>query len=296
MHRTFIGQADNQLSRQQKAPARSRVGRGAAISELRRKISMIERNASTFASANHERGVKAESSMIGRHAIDWLLSGKGLPLERPALHELVADGYGSRSAVRDFALTFVASLMHQQRRAKAAPMVLWCQRRHDDAEFGRVYGPGLLDLGLSPAQLIMVTGRRDVDCLWAMEQGLRAPNLAAVIGMVDETDMIASRRLSLAASDHGTWCLLLPLRHGRAPSAASTRWRINTSSSAPANLGETWRGRPRWQLTLERCRNGRTGYWIVEWDHATHRFHLVAPMADRPPAQGREEAPNRLAG
>ena len=38
-------------------------------------------------------------------------------------------------------------------------------------------------------------------------------------------------------------------------------------------------GRFRWHLYLERCRNGRTGAWIVEWDHGARGFRLVETMA-----------------
>ena len=155
------------------------------------------------------------------------------------------------------------------------------------------YGPGLLDLGLQPEQLIMVTGRRDTDCLWTMEQGLRSRSLAVVIGMVEQANLIASRRLSLAASAHRTWCLLLPTLHGREPSAATARWRIKAVSSVPSRLDDKLLGQPRWQLTLERSRNGQSGRWIVEWDHAAYRFHLAAPMADRLAA--RRSNPNEMA-
>ena len=41
----------------------------------------------------------------------------------------------------------------------------------------------------------------------------------------------------------------------------------------------------RWSVALERCRNGRTGEWVVEWDHVAHRFRLVEGVADRAPHQ-----------
>jgi protein ImuA len=61
-------------------------------------------------------------------------------------------------------------------------------------------------------------------------------------------------------------------------SAAATRWRIRAAKAARDRFGlpAQWR----WQLRLERCRNGRMGEWLVEWDHVAYRFSLVAPMAD----------------
>ncbi len=125
-------------------------------------------------------------------------------------------------------------------RIEAAPG-RWCfgaSGNRRALEFGRLYGPGLAGLGLSPDQLVIVTGRRDADCLWAMEQGLSSRRLAAVIGVVDDADLIASRRLSLAAAAHRTWCLLLPTQHGREPSAAEHQMAYQDSTE-PAWAIET---------------------------------------------------------
>lgn len=275
---TFSETPDISLEGKRRPPARSRQRKGRDLADLRRRISLIERRRSGETTC----AVNPNGLLIGLwDSLCNALGEKGLAPSRPGMHELVADSHGSRPAVRDFGLALVAAFLHGQRQAGAAPMVVWCRRSQSDAEFGRLYGPGLLDLGLSPVQLIAVAGRRDADCLWTMEQALRSEGVAAVIGMVDSVDMIASRRLSLAASDHRTWCLLLPHHYGRTPSAASTRWRVSAETSTPDHLDTKGRGRPCWRLDLERSRKGRTGHWLVEWDHATYRFHLAAAMADR---------------
>ena len=64
-------------------------------------------------------------------------------------------------------------------------------------------------------------------------------------------------------------------------SAAATRWRI---ASAAAARDRTAPSRTRaGGRALERCRNGRTGKWLIEWDHVAHRFRLVEGVADRAP-------------
>ena len=224
--------------------------------------------------------VACASAAFDPSKLDPFLTGGGRG--KPALQELVADGYGSQPAVRDFSLTLIASLIHRQLDNQS--MVLWCQRQRDALEFGHPYGPGLRSLGLSPDRLLMVTGKRDADCLWAMEQGLASQSLLAVIGIVDRVGLTASRRLSLAARAHDTWCLLLPLQYGREPSAARTRWRIKTAPSVPDALDPKGLGPPSWQLDLERSENGSTGRWTVEWHHATHHFHLAAAPPNQPAA------------
>jgi protein ImuA len=289
-----------------------RADRHACLAELRRRIGAIERGAFGVRSAatlketgsdRREQGLFSpfmasfDADTADQTSIDQALAADAMA--RPALHELVADGYGHQPAVREVGLALAASLLRRQS-AGARSMVLWCQRQKDELEFGRLYGPGLSGLGLAPDQLVIVTGRRDSDCLWAMEQGLSSGSLAAVIGAVDRVGLIASRRLSLAASAHRTWCLLLPARHGREPSAAATRWRVRTESSQSDERDRKLLGRARWQLTLERNRHGRTGHWIAEWDHAAYRFHLVDPMGNRPAAvaaqNGRDEVAGRNGG
>ena len=254
--------------------------RSARLAELRRQIGRLEQRIPAA-----EAGGGSVASAVERGRIDpFIASGGG---EEPTLHELVADGYGSRPAARDAALTLAASLLHRQ--AASDKMVLWCQRQHDLHEFGYPYAPGLRDIGLPPDRLLMVTGRRDADCLWAMEQGMASRSLLAVVGMVESADLIATRRLSLAAAAHGCFCFLLPLEHGREPSAARIRWRIEAAASRPDHLDPKSLGPPAWHLDLERSPNGRTGHWTVEWDHAAHHFHLVP----QPAAATRRGGPDR---
>ena len=241
------------------------------LAELRRRIGAIERSAGGGRPARTSPGSGGEVLFrpFGVGPADEGLS-------EPCLHELVAAGYGDQPAVRDFGLALIASLIKHRGGLAGEPMVLWCQRTLDSTEFGRLYGPGLQALGLPPERFLMVTGKRDADCLWAMEQGLASRSLLAVFGTVGDVDLIASRRLSLAAGAHGTLCFLLPARHGREPSAARRRWRIRSAPSMPDHLDPKGLGKPAWHIGLERSPNGRTGHWTVEWDHAAHHFHLVA--------------------
>lgn len=243
----------------------SKGNRSQRLAALKRKISQIESydgKAGDAEAVDHD--MVGEPPLIGKTA------------KRPALHELVAGAYLDQPAAREFTLALIASLMQglalPQRRHDG--VVLWCQRRLDSTEFGNLYGPGLKTLGLSPECFLMVTGNRDTDCLWAMEQGLASRSLLAVVGVVDHIDLVASRRLSLAARAHDTFCFLLPIHQGREPSAARTRWRIRSAPSMPDHLDRKSLGSPTWHLNLERSPNGRTGHWTVEWDHVTHHFHL----------------------
>src|SRR3984893_447414 len=99
-----------------------------------------------------------------------------------------------------------------------------------------------------------------------MEEGLRAPGIAAVVGEVGALPAVASRRLQLAAERSGVIAFLLrrwrdggqAARERALPSAAVTRWRVAALPSQPLR-GEPGVGYPRWWVELMRCRGGEPG-------------------------------------
>jgi protein ImuA len=195
------------------------------------------------------------------------------------LHEIAGDAHEDRPA----AFGFVLALMALAGQRHPGPVFLVACRRAL-SQFGRPYGHGLGALGIDVRRLVLVTARSDKDGLWALEEILRSDARPAVVaGAIDAgLDLTASRRLNLAAARSGAPLLVLgaPLRTGA--SAAATRWRV---ASAPA-ARDRFRTLVyyRWRLVLERCRNGRPGEWLIEWDHAAYRFRLAESMADRTPA------------
>ena len=222
---------------------------------------------------------------FGVAAIDRALPGGGLALG--AVHEILGiDGDEEDGAA---ACGFIAGLLA---RLRMGP-VLWCLKRPD------LYGPGLLAHGLDPARLVIVTAPRDEDILWAIEEGLRAPGLVAVIGEIGRLPLVAGRRLQLAAERSGITAFLLrrwrnseeAARERERPSAAVTRWRI---AALPAREVDDLRlrqliGQPRWRVELLRCRGGVPAQWVVESGDvevadATGHVRLSPELADRPAA------------
>jgi protein ImuA len=175
--------------------------------------------------------------------------------------------------------------------------------RNGIADFGLPYGHGLAQMGLDPSRLLLVETRHPKDAFWAMEEALRAAaGLAVVAGAVEaQPDLTMSRRLNLAAGDSGTPLLLLRPPTAAGITAALTRWRIGAAPAGRDRFG-SFAGY-RWTITLERCRNGRPGRWLLEWDHVAHRFHLAEILADRtlspgrgPEAEAGESREHRRAG
>ena len=172
---------------------------------------------------------------------------------------------------------------------------------------GRLHGHGLSALGLDPARLILVETAHRKETLWAMEEAVRSAAPAAVVGVIDTLDLKLSQRLHLAATDAGLPLFLLRPAPPTLPSpasgggwggwgggsAAATRWRVGPAPAARDRFGLVTQ--PRWHLQLERCRNGRPGEWVVEYDHVAHRFSLAAALADFSRARGAGETSIRQA-
>ena len=215
---------------------------------------------------------------LGPDEVHAHLPGPGLPCG--TLNEIAAEAYGHTPAAFGFALTLLALALH----ARPGPAVLVLQSRCR-MDFGAPYGHGLVQWGLDPGRLVIVETRSIKDALWALEEALRSPiHLAMVAGAVaGGLDLTISRRLNLAATPRATPLVLLRGSIPVGTSAAATRWRIASAPAARDPFGTF--ARPRWTTTLERCRNGRTGKWLIEWDHVAHRLCVVEGVADHAPVE-----------
>jgi protein ImuA len=210
---------------------------------------------------------------FGLPAIDRYLPQGGLACG--ALHEVVPERGGTPAAF-GFIVALLASCFPPPQRGREKLFLV--MPRYGLREYGRPHGHGLNGLGLDPRRLILVETAHRRETLWAMEEALRSGAPAAVAGVIDKLDLKLSQRLHLAATDAGLPLLLLRPAQTLESSAAATRWRIGTAAAARDRFGLI--ARARWHLSLERCRNGRPGEWVVEYDHVAHRFSLAAALAD----------------
>jgi protein ImuA len=235
----------------------------AVIQQLRTRIAAIERM------RPDEAGAGRPILALGQPAIDAALPWSGLPLG--CLHEIVGQGIGGFAAASGFACTLLDRLgdSNGDDMEKTGVTVLWCLQTHEMREHGVLYAPGFFALGLDPAHTIITRGRRDVDILWAMEEGLRTPGVAAVVGETNDVDFTCSRRLQLAAEASGVTAFILRRGEDMPASAAVTRWRVMPMPSTDTK-------HTRWQLELRRCRGGTPNEWFVEWNDETSNF-TVAP-------------------
>ena len=208
---------------------------------------------------------------LGLPEIDALLPDGGLLTG--ALHEIEAGPSPSgRVAPHDGAALGFAAFLLGRARPRHTAVVPPAVRRFDAPP----YAPALA-AWFDPARLLMVTARRDEDLFWAMEEGLRTPGIAAVVGETRAADPTAGRRLSLAAEKNGVPALLLRPQPAPPQSVCATRWRV-ASAPSPRRLSDR---RPRWQVELRRNRFGlpsaeETPSWLLEWNDETRRLAVVS--------------------
>ena len=156
------------------------------------------------------------------------------------------------------------------------------------AESGAPYGPGLDAFGLAPERLLTVAVAHRRDLLWAMEEALRCRAVARRDRRMRHgaIDLVAVRRLSLAAAESGALALLLRGAPAGEVSTAATRWIVG---AAPSSREGHDPGLPCFAAHLVRNRRGPTGSWILEWSDSDERFMLAThaqpvavPALDRP--------------
>ena len=213
---------------------------------------------------------------FGIAPVDSALPGGGLPLG--ALHEIFEGG--EREGYAANAALFAAGIL-----ARLTGPVLWCLHSRD------LFAPALARVGLHPDRVICCETWKDREVLPAIEEGLRHPGFAGVVGELSKLPLTPSRRLQLAAESSGVTALIVRRSGARAPeaNAAHSRWRV---SSAPSPQSEAiGMGRPCWRVELMRCRGAEPKAWNLEACDAQGYLALPAGVAYGPrPAEERWRA------
>ncbi|GGO11671.1 hypothetical protein GCM10007972_15670 [Iodidimonas muriae] len=212
---------------------------------------------------------------MGVASFDAALGGLALGV----VHEVVPQDVLNVGA----AAGFVGALALRRLAGEATGPVFWCARHDGLFEAGALSGRGLVNMGADPSRFLLASGRRDEDVLWALEEALRSGAVALAVGEVASASLVATRRLSLAARDHGVPAVLLRTERGLGPSAARTRWRVAAAQSRPPPFAPTAPGRPCWQVALVKGWREQPVSRILEWDHETRCFLDIAGLADHLP-------------
>lgn len=223
-----------------------------SLESLKARIAGLER-----ACMGESAGETAGLARIGHAGIDAALGGG---LMRARLHEIFAfeaDDAGCATG-------FVAALA-----LRLGGTLVWLREGEAEKRGGQLHAPGLVEIGLLPAQVILGTLPDALAVLRAAADVTRCGDVGvAVVELWRDPrafDLTASRRLALAAEASGVTVIALRIAATPSPSAAQTRWQVAAAPSLPMEANAP--GYPAWRLELLRQR-GRPagGAWRVEWN------------------------------
>jgi hypothetical protein len=143
-----------------------------------------------------------------------------------------------------------------------------------------LYPPAIAALGIPLERLILLRPERQQEAVWALEQALRCPGLAAVVAPPEVRDERVVRRLQLAAEAGGTLGLFL-----RGPEACrQTSWAEVRFGVRPLPAISD-RGR-RLRLDVLHVRGGFRGHTLeLELDDETGALRLAAELAGAAPVE-----------
>ena len=170
---------------------------------------------------------------LGHADADATLQG-GLALG--AMHEVFAEGRQSAAATG-----FIAGLAGRAAhagKAKARRPLVWVRQDFTEIESGALSMSGLAELGLDPRLLVTVQAADADTALRTAADALACDALGGVVlevwGEARQLDLVASRKLTLAAQASGVTALLLRVAAEPMPSTAETRWIVRAAHSPPA--------------------------------------------------------------
>lgn len=230
------------------------------------------------------RPVRDESPISsGCRALDGLLPGGGLP--RGALIECLEDEAGVGGGG-----TFALLLARQAALAGGAMVILDVR--------GSFYPPAAALWGIDLAEVVVIRAVEAHDQLWALDQCLRCPVVAAAWAPLERLDPRDFRRLQLAAEAGGGLGFLVRSSVMRKqPSWSALQFWIHPRPCEGADLGV---GR-RVCVELTRCRQASPGGRIelemdvvtgemqaVSCPHEAYHLHPAAKLAYS--ASGRQSA------
>src|SRR5215216_5099542 len=221
------------------------TARTSTLANLRGRIERLE---------THGDAPDLNKVALGHAAADAVLHG-GLAVA--AVHEVFSEGHQSAAATG-----FIAGLAG--RITPRRPLV-WVRQDFAEIESGALSMGGFCELGLDPRLVVTVRAADAETALRATADALACDALGAVVlevwGETRQLDLVASRKLTLAAQASGVTALLLRVAAEPAPSTAETRWIVRAAHSPPA---DGW-GAPVFDASLVRNRHGPVGRWIMEW-------------------------------
>ena len=188
---------------------------------------------------------------IGWGSVDNAFPDQSFPVA--AIHEFISSSSEDKAASTGFVSGILSALM------KEGGYCVWISSSRT------VFPPALKLFGVQPDKVIFVDVKKDKDVLWATEESLKCTGLACVVAEIADLGFNASRRLQLAVEQSRVTGFIVRDQPRKLSITASvTRWKI-TSIPGIAKDNLPGLGYPRWQVDLEKVRNGKPSSWQLEW-------------------------------
>ncbi|MFK7842769.1 MAG: ImuA family protein [Sphingorhabdus sp.] len=235
-----------------------------------------------------EHGDRPSHFSFGVERMDMALRGNagvdGLP--RATLHELHAADKSHWTSAAAMALL----LAHRCRTLESGSKpILWISEGGEARRQGRLYPPGLAELGIDPSHIIHIDAPDSIAVLRAAADGVRCAAMGAVIAELSGKkpkglDLTATRRLSLSAQQSGVVTLLLRSggdKDNPLPTSAFSRWNVSAAPSSPLEANAP--GHPAFDINLLRHRSGLYGLSArLEWNRDQQAFRERQNEQDTP--------------
>jgi protein ImuA len=183
-----------------------------------------------------------------------------------AIHEIISEDANDMAAGSGFICSILSALM------KSKGVIFWI------APGRKIFPPALAFFDINPERIFFIDVKKEKEILWTIEESLKCDWLNAVVGEIGGISFTASRRLQLAVEQSRVTGFLLRHFHSQPTTTACvSRWKI-THLSSETEDGLPGVGFPRWNVSLEKIRNGKPGQWQLEWSPG--RFRHISPLHD----------------
>lgn len=177
-----------------------------------------------------------------------------------AVHEFYCEGAPTISASAGFITGILSTLFRQP------GVIIWISP-------ARIIFPHALKaFGIDPEKVVFIFLKKEKDRLFVMEEALKCDSVTAVIGHIDEISFTESRKFQLAVENSRVTGFLLRQRPKNKITSFATRWRVRPQESITEGLPGV--GFPKWEVELEKVRNGKPGRWEMQW--RAGKFLLLA--------------------
>jgi protein ImuA len=199
----------------------------------------------------HRSPVPGSSLDFGPGFMEEAFPSGSFPLG--SVHEMISEGAETAASTAGFISGILAGLI------KNGGAAIWI------ASSRTIFPPALKAFGMNPDQIIFVDLLKEKDLLWAMEEALKCEGIAAVVGEFPELSFTVSRRFQLAVEQSRvTGFVLRNNPRNLNTNACFSRWKINPLLSFSED-DLPGLGFPRWNVELQKIRNGKPGIWQLEW-------------------------------